>query len=160
MTTVDILDIAREPVWFIECGTPIPAGFPSPADDERGEPIDLNKILLPNPTHTFLARVRGTSMDGPPSHIPNGALIAIDCALKAKVGQVVVAAVEDEFTLKRVEKRGDTYWLVGDNPGFAPLEIRDNERQNLGRRHARRYRTHPRQAPRRCSRSSTVITFT
>jgi len=127
MTTVDILDIAREPVWFIECDTPIPAGFPSPAEDERGVPIDLNKILLPHPTHTFLARVRGTSMDGPPSHIPHGALIAVDCALKAKVGQVVVAAVDDEFTLKRVEKRGDTYWLVGDNPSFAPLEIRDGE---------------------------------
>ncbi|MBF9239520.1 hypothetical protein I2I05_19155 [Hymenobacter sp. BT683] len=61
MDTIDILQVAREPVWLIECETAIPAGFPSPAEDERGERIDLNRILLPHPTHTYLARVkRGT----------------------------------------------------------------------------------------------------
>lgn len=49
MTTVDILFIVREPVWFTQCETPIPAGFPSPAEDEAGELVDLNKILLPHP---------------------------------------------------------------------------------------------------------------
>ena len=127
MTTVDILDIAREPVWLIQCDTPIPAGFPSPAQDEAGELVDLNKILLPHPTHTYLARVNGTSMDGAPSHIPDGALLAVDCAMKPQVGHVVVAAVEDEFTIKRLEKRGATYWLVPDNPTHAPIEIRDKE---------------------------------
>ncbi|HEX8659596.1 MAG TPA: translesion error-prone DNA polymerase V autoproteolytic subunit [Hymenobacter sp.] len=123
MCTVAILEVAKEPVWLHLCDTPVPAGFPSPADDERGERIDLNKILLPHPTHTYLARVSGTSMDGPPSHITDGALLAVDCALKPQVGHVVVAAVDDEFTVKRLEKRGATYWLVPDNPAFAPLEI-------------------------------------
>ena len=127
MCTVDILQIAREPIWFIECDTPISAGFPSPADDERGERIDLNKILLPHPNHTFLARVNGTSMDGPPTHIPDGALLAIDCALKPQIGQVVVAAVDGEFTIKRLEKRGATYWLVPDNPTFQAVEIQGKE---------------------------------
>ena len=127
MDTVDILQIAREPVWLIQCDTPIAAGFPSPADDEAGERVDLNKILLPNPLHTFLARVNGTSMDGPPSHIPDGALLTIDCSLKAQVGHVVVAAVDNEFTVKRLEKRGATYWLVPDNPRHLALEIRGKE---------------------------------
>ncbi|MDO7846277.1 translesion error-prone DNA polymerase V autoproteolytic subunit [Hymenobacter sp. M29] len=123
MTTVDILQIAREPVWFIQCDTRIPAGFPSPAEDETGELVDLNKILLPHPTHTYLARVNGTSMDGPPSHIVDGALLAVDCALKPQPGQVVVAAVDGEFTLKRLVKRGDAYWLEPDNPTHAAIEI-------------------------------------
>lgn len=123
MTTVDILQIAREPVWFIQCDTPIQAGFPSPAQDEAGELVDLNKILLPHPLHTFLARVNGTSMDGPPSHITDGALLAVDCALKPQCGQVVVAAVDGEFTLKRLVKRGDVYWLEPDNPTHSAIEI-------------------------------------
>lgn len=57
VTTVEILQIAREPVWLIQCDTPIPAGFPYPAEDEAGELVDLNKILLPYPLHTFLARL-------------------------------------------------------------------------------------------------------
>lgn len=127
MCTVDILQIAREPVWLIQCNTSIPAGFPSPAEDEAGELVDLNKILLPHPLHTFLARVNGTSMDGPPSHIVDGALLAVDCALKPQVGQVVVAAVEGEFTLKRLAKRGATYWLEPDNPAHQAIEIRGKE---------------------------------
>ncbi|GAC1379296.1 MAG: translesion error-prone DNA polymerase V autoproteolytic subunit [Hymenobacter sp.] len=127
MYTVDILQVARDPVWLIECETPIPAGFPSPAEDERGERIDLNKILLPHPTHTYLARVNGTSMDGPPAHIPDGALLAIDCALKPRAGQVVVAAVDGDFTVKRLEKRGAAYWLVADNPAYPALEIRGQD---------------------------------
>ncbi|MBH8558958.1 LexA family protein [Hymenobacter negativus] len=124
MTTVDILDIAREPVWLIQCDTPIPAGFPSPADDEAGERVDLNKILLPHPAHTYLARVNGTSMDGAPSHISDGALLAVDCAMKPRVGHVVIAAVENEFTVKRLEKRGEVYWLVPDNPEHTAIEVR------------------------------------
>ncbi|SFQ48455.1 LexA family protein [Hymenobacter arizonensis] len=127
MCTVDILQIIREPVWFIECETLIPAGFPSPAEDERGQPIDLNKILLPHPTHTYLARVNGLSMDGPPSHIPDGALLAIDCSLKPQVGHIVVAAVDGEFTVKRLEKRGSTYWLVPDNPAHTAIEVRGKD---------------------------------
>jgi DNA polymerase V len=124
MTTVDILSVAHEPVWLIQCDTRIPAGFPSPAEDEAGDLVDLNKILLPHPGHTYLARVNGTSMDGPPSHIVDGALLAVDCALKPQSGQVVVAAVDGEFTLKRLVKRGDVYWLEPDNPTHQAIEIR------------------------------------
>ena len=127
MCTVDILQVAHEPVWLLLCDTPVPAGFPSPAEDARGERVDLNKILLPNPNHTYLARVKGTSMDGPPSNITDGALLAVDCSLKPQVGHVVVAAVDGEFTLKRLEKRGTTYWLVPDNPAYDPIEIRGEE---------------------------------
>ena len=116
MDTVEILQVIREPLWLLQCETPIPAGFPSPAQDHIGPKIDLNKILLPHPDCTYLARVRGNSMDGAPSHITDGSLMAVDCSLKPQPGNIVVAAVDGEFTLKRLEKRAGIYWLVPDNP--------------------------------------------
>lgn len=121
-TTVEILQIIREPLWLIQYETPVPAGFPSPADDHLGTRIDLNKILLPHPDCTYLARVRGTSMDGAPSHIRDGALMAVDCSLTPQPGNIVVAAVDGEFTVKRLEKRGGTYWLIPDNPAHESID--------------------------------------
>lgn len=132
MCIVDILDIARHPVWLIECDTPVPAGFPSPADNSQNrQKIDLNKILLPNPDCTYLARVKGNSMDGPPSHIHDGALMAVDCTLKPQLGNVVVAAVDGDFTVKRLEKRDGFYWLVPDNPQYDPLKITEAEQAQI-----------------------------
>lgn len=122
MATVEILQIIREPVWIIECETPIPAGFPSPADDHRGPRVDLNALLLPHPDCTYMARVKGTSMDGAPSHISDGALITVDCSIEPQHGHIVVAAVEGEFTIKRLEKRGPVFWLMPDNPTHKPMD--------------------------------------
>ncbi|KAA9338724.1 translesion error-prone DNA polymerase V autoproteolytic subunit [Hymenobacter busanensis] len=122
MCEVEILSVAREPVWLIECDLPVPAGFPSPADDYRSERVDLNKILLPHPDCTYLARVRGDSMAGSPSHIPDGALLAVDCTLTPQHNHVVVAAVEGEFTVKRLERRGLSWWLVPDNPKYPAVD--------------------------------------
>ena len=123
MTTVDILQIIHEPIWIIECETPIPAGFPSPAEDHRGTVVDLNAILLPNPLCTYMARVKGTSMDGAPAHITDGAIITVDCSIKPKPGHIVVAAIHGDFTIKRLEKRGSAYWLVPDNPNHSATDI-------------------------------------
>ena len=120
--TVEILQIVRQPLWLLACETYLPAGFPSPADDHRGERIDLNAILLPHPDCTYLARVRGNSMDGAPSHIADGALLTVDCSRTPQPGDIVVAAVNGEFTVKRHEKRGAAYWLVPDNPAHEAIE--------------------------------------
>ena len=122
MTTVEILQIIREPLWLIHCETPIPAGFPSLAEGSLGTKIDLNNMLVPNPDCTYLARVQGTSMDGAPSHIADGALMAVDCSLTPEPGDIVVAAVDGEFTVKRLEKRADSYWLIPDNPTHRPVD--------------------------------------
>ncbi|GAB3840742.1 LexA family protein [Hymenobacter jeollabukensis] len=128
MDDVEILGVAHEPVWLIECDTRVPAGFPSPAADYAGEKVNLSEILLPHPDCTYLARVAGESMAGPPSHIPDGALLAVDCAIEARSGHVIVAAVEDGFTVKRLEYRGSQIWLVPDNPAFPPRQIHEQDR--------------------------------
>ena len=122
MANVEILQIIREPLWLLQCETPIPAGFPSPAQDHMGPKIDLNKMLLPHPDCTYLARVQGTSMDGAPSHIADGAMMAVDCSLTPGSGDIVVAAVDGEFTVKRLEKRANGYWLIPDNPTHSPID--------------------------------------
>jgi DNA polymerase V len=128
MDDVEILGCAHEPVWLIECDTQVPAGFPSPAAESAGERVDLNKILLPHPDCTYLARVAGESMAGPPSNIPDGALLAVDCGMEARSGHVVVAAIEDGFTVKRLEMRGADIWLLPDNPAFKPRQIHEQDR--------------------------------
>ena len=122
MATVEILQIISEPLWLMQCETPIPAGFPGPADGSPGIRIDLNSMLVPNPDCTYLVRVKGTSMDGAPSHITDGALMAVDCSLSPESGDIVVAAIDGEFTVKRLEKRANSYWLIPDNPTHSPVD--------------------------------------
>ena len=102
-------------------GCLVPAGFPSPADDHLAEPFDLTQHLFRNPASTFLARVSGDSMIGAGIH--PGDLVAVDRALRARHGSIVVAVVEGEHTIKRLELRIGQPWLVAENARYPPLAI-------------------------------------
>ena len=102
-------------------GCPVPAGFPSPADDHFDGPFDLTKHLFRHPASTFLARVSGDSMIGAGIH--PGDLVAVDRALRARHGSIVVAVVEGEQTLKRLQLRAGEPWLVAENARYPPLAV-------------------------------------
>jgi DNA polymerase V len=102
-------------------GTTIRAGFPSPAADYSADPIDLNKYISENPTATFLARVEGDSMIG--AHIESGDLAVIDRSVKAITGNIVLAFVDGEFTIKRVLFRKDGTYLQPENPNYETIKI-------------------------------------
>ena len=102
-------------------GCAVPAGFPSPADDHFDGPFDLTRHLFRNPASTFLARVSGDSMTGAGIH--PGDLVAVDRALRARHGSIVVAVVEGEHTLKRLQLRAGQPWLVAENTRYPPLPI-------------------------------------
>jgi len=102
-------------------GCPVPAGFPSPADDHLDAPFDLTRFLFRHPASTFLARVSGDSMIGAGIH--PGDLVAVDRALQPKHGSIVVAVVEGEHTIKRLQQRAGQYWLVAENPRYAPMPV-------------------------------------
>ena len=102
-------------------GCPIPAGFPSPADDHLDAPLDLTRHLFRNPASTFLARVSGDSMTGVGIH--PGDLVAVDRALRAGHGSIVVAVVEGEHTIKRLQVRAGQPWLVAENARYPPVPI-------------------------------------
>jgi repressor LexA len=62
--------------------------------------------------------------------ILDGDLLAVHRSAEAKAGQIVVARIGEEVTVKRFKKRGNTVQLLPENPDFAPIEI-DLTRQEL-----------------------------
>ena len=97
------------------------AGFPSPAEDYKSSSIDLNSYISSNPTATFLVKVEGDSMIG--AHIVPGDLAVIDKSRTAKSGDIVLAYVNGDFTIKRYELRRDGAYLIAENPAYEPLRI-------------------------------------
>lgn len=74
------------------------AGFPSPAQDFTELPLDLNAYLVKHPAATFLVRVLGDSMVD--AGIYDGDVLIVDRALAVAPGNIVVAIVMGEFTIK------------------------------------------------------------
>jgi len=101
--------------------TTIPAGFPSPAQDYSEEEIDLSKVLQPNPTTTFIIRVKGNSMEG--ANMPDGCMIVVDRSLKATSGNIIVGILDGEFTVKRLVKAGRNWVLHPESPYHKPIII-------------------------------------
>lgn len=101
-------------------GTAVRCGFPSPADDYIESRLDLNDLIIHREA-TFFARVEGDSMIG--LGIAHGDLLMIDRAIQADVGDVVVAEVAGEFTVKRLEVHDGRGFLMPANPSFAPISI-------------------------------------
>jgi len=101
----------------------ISAGFPSPADDHMETALDLNDYLINRPAATFLVRARGTSMIG--AGIFDGDILIVDKSVKAVSGQIVIATLDGEFTVKRLLKgqNPDRWRLQPENPDFPARDI-------------------------------------
>jgi len=100
---------------------PVEAGFPSPADDYVDCTIDLNEHLIKNPPATFMVRVRGNSMVD--AGIQSGDLLIVDKSLDPRNGDIVIAAVDGQFTVKRYRRTGTELRLVAENPKQAQIVI-------------------------------------
>ena len=103
----------------------VPAGFPSPAEDYIEGALDLNEHLVAHREATFFVRVQGHSMTGAGIH--DGDLLVVDRALEAGHGDIVVAVVDGELTVKRLWRRGARVRLLAENPAFAPIELKDGQ---------------------------------
>ena len=118
-------------VWLpLLLGT-VPAGFPSPAEDYVEGLIDLNSLVGAERPETFLMRAHGHSMTG--AGILSGDVLIVSRSAEPENGDVVVAAVDGEFTVKlyRVGQRGPRRpgapsgdGIVGEPPGLAPYDGR------------------------------------
>lgn len=98
----------------------VPAGFPSPATEYLGDTLDLNEYLIQNPTASFFAKVEGDSMIG--AGIFEGDLLVIDKSINAKHKDIVIASVNDEFTVKRLDTRNGIQ-LIAENKDYAPIKL-------------------------------------
>lgn len=103
----------------------VPAGFPSPAEDYVEGSLDLNEHLIQHKEATFFVRVKGESMIG--AGIQNGDLLVVDRALEAVDGNIVIAVVDGELTLKRLSRRNGQVRLLPENPCFHPIEFNDDQ---------------------------------
>ena len=99
----------------------VAAGFPSPADDFIDRKLDLNEHLIRHPQATFFVRAHGESMRG--AGINSGDLLVVDRAAQPGPGDVVIASVNGELTVKRLGRSGDKYVLAPEHPDFDPIEI-------------------------------------
>jgi DNA polymerase V len=101
------------------------AGFPSPGDDMVEQSLDLNNLLVDNPTATFFVRVSGDSMEG--AKIFSGDVLVIDRSIEAEPGMIVLAAVYGELVVKRLQKTATGLALLSENEGYEPILIDDSE---------------------------------
>ena len=99
----------------------ISAGFPSPAEDHIELGIDLNRYLIKNPISTFFLRVSGNSMNN--AGIYHNDLLIIDRSINPIPGHIVVAILDGEFTLKRLVKKQNNYYLKADKENYPAINL-------------------------------------
>lgn len=99
----------------------VQAGFPSPAQGEYADSIDLNRALITNPAATFCARVIGDSMVD--VGINEGDLLIIDRSITAHDGSIAVCFVDGEFTVKRLSIHDDAIYLTPANASYPELKV-------------------------------------
>ena len=103
--------------------TPVKAGFPNPADDARSIALDLNELVVRHPVSTYYLRVDGDSMTG--AGVTTGDIVVVDKSLEPKNGDIVVAAVDGEFTLKYLKRAGKQAWLIAAHPSYPPIALHE-----------------------------------
>lgn len=81
------------------------AGFPSPAEQYLEPPLDLNALLVKRPAATYFVRVEGDSMIN--AGINPGDLLVVDRSLTPVDGDIIIASVDGEFTVKRLRVEGN-----------------------------------------------------
>ena len=102
----------------------VSAGFPSPADDYTEENIDLNEHLISNPFSTFFLRVKGDSMIN--AGIKDKDLIIVDKSLIAKPGDIIIAMIDGEFTIKRLSIKNDELYLKAENHNYPDFRFKNH----------------------------------
>ena len=99
----------------------VQAGPPSPADGLLAGTVDLNDYLIKHPTKTFLVRVSGESMKD--AGIFPRDLLIVDKSQEALSGNIVVAMLNGEFTVKRLYLHQEIVILCAENEDYADIKI-------------------------------------
>jgi repressor LexA len=98
----------------------VEAGFPSPAEEELADTLSLDELLIQNHEATFLLRVSGDSMSE--AGILPGDMVIVNKGGNPKSGDIVIAEIDGEWTMKYLRKRGDSVTLIPANPNYTPIK--------------------------------------
>jgi len=109
------------PLLLLAAVDAVPAGFPSPAQDYYDGPIDLTEMLIDDQAATFLVRAAGDSMLG--AGISSGDEILVDRSKTPRDGDVVVAILDGELTLKRLSLTASGVTLRSENPAYPDIHV-------------------------------------
>lgn len=103
----------------------VAAGFPSPAQDSIDQSIDMNEHLIKNKVATFLVQVASLSMRDAGIDIDDE--LVVDRSLEAKHEDIVIALIDNEFTVKRLMIEGELRWLKAENPDYDDIYLSDQQ---------------------------------
>ena len=98
---------------------PVRAGLPEAADDSEADALTIDDYLIERPSDTVLIRVKGDSMID--AGILEGDLVVVEKRHDARKGDIVVAIVDNQFTLKRLDVDRGEFILRAENKGYAPI---------------------------------------
>lgn len=101
----------------------VEAGFPSPAEEELADNISLDDLLIQNRQATFLLNVSGDSMCD--AGILPGDMVIVERGKAAKSGDIVIAEVDGQWTMKYLKQRGEQVVLIAANPKYKPIRPKD-----------------------------------
>lgn len=110
---------------FTEDATSVPmlgfvtAGFPATVEEELVDKINLDDLLIKNKPITYMLEVDGDSMID--AHIEPGDMVLVEKTNQAKDGDIIIAEVDGEFTMKYFRKEGAKVWLEPANKNYKPI---------------------------------------
>lgn len=113
-----------EPASFPIFSEKVSAGFASPAEDYVEEALDLNQYCIAHPASTFLLKVQGDSMIQ--AGILPGDVLVVDRSLGADQGDIVIASLLGEFTVKELRLKPYLH-LLPHNPQYQPIRVQDQD---------------------------------
>ena len=102
----------------------VQCGFPSPADDFLDLDINLNDYLVKHKSATFCVKVNGSSMNGVGIH--SGDILIVDRAESVQNNSIVLAVIDNEFTVKSIKKNVGKLYLNPANDNYKPIEITED----------------------------------
>ncbi|HEY4503371.1 MAG TPA: transcriptional repressor LexA [Candidatus Paceibacterota bacterium] len=110
---------------FAESLTSVPmlglvtAGLPATVEEELADTVNLDNLLVKNKALTYMLEVDGDSMID--AHIEKGDMVLVERANNAKDGEIVIAEVDGEYTMKYFKKSGNKVWLEPANKNYQPI---------------------------------------
>ncbi len=102
----------------------VEAGFPSPAEEELLDVMDFDEYLTPNKESSYILKVKGDSMIE--AGINEGDMVIVERRQMYKPGQIVIASIDGEFTIKYLRKERELYYLEPANAKYKPIYPKGN----------------------------------
>ena len=97
----------------------VTAGLPATVEEELLDRVNLDDLLIEKKASTYMLEVDGDSMID--AHIEKGDMVLVERANQAKDGQIVIAEVDGEFTMKYFREKGQKRWLEPANKNYKPI---------------------------------------